>query len=92
MALYKNIAEGKYESKLPWVSYHERVAKQEAWQARHDEDRRLAELFTADLYEYHGVTGHPRADKCFSVAWSMGHSSGLNEVALVFSELVELIK
>jgi len=48
--------------------------------------------FRDDLFDEHGVTGNPRASRCYGIAWSYGHSSGLQEVASYFSELVDLIK
>jgi hypothetical protein len=48
--------------------------------------------FRDDLFDEHGVTGNPRAQRCYDIAWSYGHSSGLQEVANYFSELVDLIK
>ena len=35
---------------------------------------------------------HPKAEKTFNLAWEHGHSSGYNEVELLFSELAELVK
>lgn len=55
------------------------------------EQRSLYDEFRKDLYEEYGVTGHPKADKCFSIAWEEGHSSGYNDVAIYFSRIVELI-
>lgn len=53
--------------------------------AEHDE-------FKADLLQAHGVTGNPKADRAFSIAWEQGHSCGYSEVAIVFEDLAELIK
>ena len=39
-----------------------------------------------------GVTGNPKADKCYSLAWEYGHSSGYQEVYKYYSEFVDLIK
>lgn len=47
--------------------------------------------FKADLLAEYGVTGHPKADKCFSLAWDHGHSSGYGEVKNYFDDYVELI-
>ena len=48
--------------------------------------------FIVDLFEYHKVMNNPKRDLCFSKAWSMGHAYGYNEVALIFDDIVELIK
>jgi len=57
---------------------------------RDESDKRSSE-FINDLFEEFGVVGNPKADKCFSIAYEMGHSSGYQEVWNYFSELVELI-
>ena len=48
--------------------------------------------FKVDLFVAYGVTGHPKAEKAFNLAWEFGHSGGLHEVELYFSTLVALIK
>ncbi len=47
--------------------------------------------FRADLEEYYGMTGHPKADLLYGKSWEHGHSSGLSEVANVYSDLVDLV-
>lgn len=48
--------------------------------------------FKVDLFVAYGVTGHPKAERAFNLAWDFGHSGGLHEVELYFSTLVALIK
>ncbi len=68
----------------------------EAWRAARnaysEEAARLQAEFKVDLIEEHGVTGHPKAERVFNLAWEYGHSSGLSEVADYFDDLVGLIK
>ena len=45
-----------------------------------------------ELEKEHSVVDHPKADLLFELAWSQGHSSGLEEVRLVYAEMVDLIK
>lgn len=40
----------------------------------------------------HGVEGNPKLDKVFELAWDYGSSNGLEEVAIFFAEMVELIQ
>jgi len=68
------------------------VAYLKARKAYNDEIARLSAEFKADLFEYHDVTGHPKAERVFSLAWDYGHSAGLGEVANYFDDLVDLIK
>jgi hypothetical protein len=48
--------------------------------------------FKADLFDEHGVTGHPKAQRAFDIAWDYGHSSGYSEVANYFDDLADLLK
>lgn len=68
------------------------VAFKDALLAYDAETSRLQEEFKRDLFEEHGVTGHPKANRCYSLAWFYGHSIGLAEVAGYFDDLVDLIK
>lgn len=56
------------------------------------EQSRLEAEFKADLYEYHGVTGNPRAGQCFAIAWDDDHANGYEAVANRFEVLVDLIR
>ena len=51
----------------------------------------LLDKFQADLEKEFGVEDNPKKNKLYSIAWDMGHSSGLSEVYHYYSELVELI-
>lgn len=44
------------------------------------------------LAETYGVTGHPKEERLWELAWSKGHSSGYSEVASEYDELVTLIQ
>ncbi len=68
------------------------VALKAARQAYGAEASRLAQEFKADLFEEHGVTGHPKANKCFAIAYDYGHHAGHREMASHFDTLVDLIK
>lgn len=50
---------------------------------------KLLEQFKADLADELGLTGHPKWDKLFSMAWDMGH--GYQEVCDYASDLAELL-
>ena len=43
------------------------------------------------LEKKYDVQEHHKADLLFELAWSRGHSCGLNEVELEYDDLVELI-
>ena len=72
-----------YEKAMP--------AHREARDAHRAEDNRLREQFRADLEAEYGLTGHPKADKLWALAWEDGHSSGFNEVALHYDRFAELV-
>lgn len=52
-----------------------------------EESARLDEEFKKDALEEAGITGNPKADKAYSLAWDRGHSCGYSEV---FNELLDL--
>jgi hypothetical protein len=67
--------------------------------AHHTEMRKYHEArfaleaeFKRDLFDQHGVTGHPKAERAFQLAWDYGHSSGFQEVANYFDDLADLLK
>lgn len=67
--------------------------KQNEQKNRHrEEERRLTNLLKSDLELEHGVAGHAKADKVWSLAWEHGHSSGYSEVINYYEEFVELIQ
>jgi len=54
--------------------------------------RDLMDEFKRDLIADHNLTNHPKADKCYFLAWDLGYSVGLHEVSKYFSELKTLIE
>ena len=56
------------------------------------EQSRLEQEFKADLFEDHGVTDNPKANKCFAIAYDAAHHAGHEAVADYFDTIVELIK
>ncbi len=56
------------------------------------ESGRLTELFKRDLFAELGIVGHPKAEKLYSIAWDMGHSSGFSEIETVAWDLLPLIQ
>lgn len=50
------------------------------------------DIFKRDLYEYYGVTDHPKADAVYDKAYDRFHSCGFNEVSNAFGYLVDLIR
>jgi hypothetical protein len=72
--------------------YEEELA---AFHRSREEHRRQAAdgivRMRADLEVEFGVKGHPKADLLWSKAWDMGHSAGLDEIALYYEDLAELV-
>ena len=56
------------------------------------EDSRINAQVCADLEIEHGVVGHPKAGKLWSLAWEHGHSSGYGDVIHYYENFVELLK
>jgi len=78
----------KYVNKVPYVN---RKDDADGYARYQEGERKAGEDFKKDLLEELGVTGHPKADKLFSLAWSYGHSSGYSEVFSYASEFVDLL-
>lgn len=85
----KRIEAGYYKNTKPFVSIRK---DREAWDTYHEEEARMNNLFRQDLAAEHGVTGHPKEQKLFELAWEHGHSSGYSEVTNYYESFVELLK
>lgn len=59
--------------------------------AYHKEGHRLEEEFKKDLLEELGVTGHPKAEKLYSLCYMKNHSGGFSDVASIAHDFVELL-
>ncbi len=82
--LYMNI---EYPSKkMPKILYTE--AKKKYYEDQH----KIIEDFKLALFKEYEVEDNTKREKCFEIAWEKRHSLGFNEVEIIFSELVELIK
>jgi len=81
MAVRDRIAAGRYENK---VSVQDRAAYR-------TEEGRIIDSFKADLEKEHGTSAYQKRDELFGVAWEKGHSSGLEEVANVYEDLIRII-
>jgi hypothetical protein len=85
----------KYKNKKPFPEFNSSLPKEETQKVRLEyfiEENRLSDLFKEDLFKEHGVSEHPKRERCYSLAYEYGHSSGYSEVANYFNELVNLIK
>lgn len=45
----------------------------------------------AKLEAKHGLSGHPKADKLYALAWDMGHSAGYHEVEIYYADMADLL-
>ena len=78
-----------YTTKLPYCAYREdRTMAKAYW----EDQQRLTSDFQADLFEEYEVTGHPKADLCYDLAYEYGQAAVYSEVHSYFSNLVQLIK
>jgi hypothetical protein len=59
------------------------------WKA---EEARLLSAFKADALAEVGLTGHPKADKAYDLAWENGHSGGLQDVYNHLLDYADLLK
>lgn len=88
MDIYDNIRNGVYQNKSPYFSRKVNPVGREMYLS---EERKLFNQFKQDLFDYCGVSDNPKRELLFSKAWESGHSSGYNEVAIIFDDMVELI-
>ena len=85
MDVEHNIAAMKYKSTIPYTN--DTLAEY-----RRDTRYLEREVFRDDLFIAFGVVGNPKAQRAFDIAWDNSHDTGLYEVMMTFSELVDLIK
>lgn len=80
------------------VTYDERS---ELWKQTWDEYRAKVEAdlvknplphLDVELAKEHGLTGHPKANLLYSMAYDRGHSAGMLEVAEIYETLADLLK
>jgi hypothetical protein len=70
----------------------EKEKKRTQRQLHRQEQGRITAMVKADLEAEHGIAGHPKADKLWSLAWDDGHSAGYYDVIGYYEEFVELVK
>ena len=80
----------KYENKLP------RVGAKATWDdpilvAYREENCRLRNLFKADALAAVGLTGHPKADRIFEIAWGQEFGNGFAAIYDLLKDLAELV-
>lgn len=82
-----------YKNDLPYPR-HDLPKEEHATmrKAYRDRDKELKAKFRDDIEAEYDMTGHPKADKLWELAWEYGHSAGYSEVAIYYAELVELAK
>ena len=91
LSIYDKVNQGYYQTKLTYPARSNPDFK--ALKAAYNEDQQaLEDLFRKDLFDEFGVTDNPKADLCYSKAWSHGHASGYADVLSYFADIVELIQ
>lgn len=68
------------------------TAKTNNWAERNAAAAKEELDFKTNLEREHGLTGHPKADLLWRLAWEDGHSGGWDDIASVYSEFAELLK
>jgi len=44
-----------------------------------------------DFRNYYNMTDHPKRVRLYEISYDMGHSAGLDEVAIYYATLVDLL-
>ncbi len=65
------------------------ITKRQQWREQMERDR---EESKARMAKEHGLERNNKFELAYSIAWSHGHSSGIQEVEMYFEELAELLK
>ncbi len=77
-----------YQNNAPYEHPRKNPTIHAAWGAAENE---MLERFKTDALEDVGLTGHPKADKAYNLAWEQGHASGLHDVYCHLQSLAELL-
>jgi len=78
----------KYINHKPFLTLRRSPSIFRAYQ---DESFRLKTLFKQDALRDVGLTGHPKADRAFDVAWGEGHAFGFDTVHGWLRTLADLL-
>lgn len=70
---------------------HLRAAYDEAVVDYHYAMKEIEKQFKLDLEKEYSLTGHPKADKVFDMAWEDGHSSGYGSVESYYERYADLV-
>jgi len=93
MNLNERINAGEFRNRKPYPHDHTGLGSGGVARAAYRaEESSIMEKFVSALFAEYGVTGNPKANRAFSIAWEHGHSGGYSEVASYFADLVDLIK
>jgi len=86
MNMYDNIAEKKYENKVPYTT--------ETRLTYRTEERRIYDLFNKDCATYAVEQGVPEqyVQKIISKAWQDGHAYGYTEIVIHLDSLIEIFQ
>ena len=75
-----------------WDKYEAlKIAYDKAIDTYRNETNTLMAKFKADVLAVNDLTGHPKAEAVYNLAWEHGHSSGLGEVANYVEEYADLV-
>lgn len=61
------------------------------YEERMKEGKRIKLEHRTALETEYSMTGHPKAEQLYQLAWDYGHSSGLHEVGYFYGELIQLV-
>lgn len=90
MGLYDNLVNCAY---TPEMEFPERTDPnfQDLVSTYQKEEQKLLVKFKVDLFNHYEVSGNPKAEKAFALAYNREHGMGLYAVAGFFEELLPLI-
>lgn len=91
LSILERIATGTYKVPYEDPPSESREARAARYKAHAERADAMYDRFKADLLEENGLTGHPRADRLFRMAYDRG-SGDLTQIVGHFEELAQLLE
>lgn len=81
-----------FKNQVKLIEFFDEDSFNEALKLYYDDQNKLYSEFVSDLYDDLGITGNPKADLLYEIAYDKAHSGGCEEVYYMAQSLVGLIK
>lgn len=89
LSVRDRIATGVYTTKLGYATNQSSRSQREAYEL---DLTRLKGVFMEDSLKEVGISTHPKASECYTLAWEMGQSYGYEQVLTYLEKFASLLK